>query len=201
MEIYGRAKCTRAHPHHGPRGRRQLCSRGVGCAMAPALIPVAELPGTLLLWRQPRLRPGGHEELEEHDLLALREAGVQAVLCLQEDQELRRLGEGLSQRATATEAAGMAFRSLPTPDFGEPEPEALREALRWLEHALRAGQTVLVHCRAGLGRSGTVAAALIIMRGSDPEEAMAIVRAHRPGAIESSSQEGLLRRLGRPGVT
>ena len=169
--------------------------------MPPAAIPVTGLPGTLLLWRQPRIRPGGHEELEEYDLLALRGAGVQAVLCLQEDQELRRLGEGLSQRAAATEAAGMAFRSLPTPDFGEPDPDALQEALRWLEHALGTGQRVLVHCRAGLGRSGTVAAALLIMRGMDPEVAMALVRAHRPGAIESSSQEGLLRRLRGPRVT
>lgn len=48
---------------------------------------------------------------------------------------------------------------------------------------------MLVHCRGGLGRAGTIAARLLVELGMQPTEAIAGVRAVRPGAIETSDQE------------
>jgi len=48
---------------------------------------------------------------------------------------------------------------------------------------------VMVHCRGGFGRTGTVAARLLVERGLDPAAAMALVRHTRPGSIETSEQE------------
>lgn len=48
---------------------------------------------------------------------------------------------------------------------------------------------MLVHCRGGLGRAGTVAAALLIELGETPREALRKVRAARPGAVETRGQE------------
>jgi ADP-ribosyl-[dinitrogen reductase] hydrolase len=58
---------------------------------------------------------------------------------------------------------------------------------------LRNGQDVLVHCRGGLGRAGTIAARLLIELGTDPVNAMAMVRKARPGAIETDTQEHFIR--------
>jgi protein-tyrosine phosphatase len=45
-----------------------------------------------------------------------------------------------------------------------------------------------VHCAAGLGRTGTFAAALLRSLGIAPDAAIALVRATRPGAIETPEQ-------------
>jgi len=67
-----------------------------------------------------------------------------------------------------------------------------REFARLIERILvaaRAGQTVVIHCRGGLGRSGTVAAACLVALGHQPADAIELVRSARPGAVESTSQE------------
>lgn len=58
-----------------------------------------------------------------------------------------------------------------------------------LRSILRNGSDVLVHCRGGLGRAGTIAARLLIELGMPPKTAIERVRAVRPGAIETRAQE------------
>ena len=92
----------------------------------------------------------------------------------------------------ACEQQGMEWYHLPIQDVNVPTPEFetawLYAGLRLREH-LRQGRHVLVHCRGGLGRSGTVAARLLAELGRVPEEAVDAVRAARPGAIETLQQE------------
>jgi len=52
-----------------------------------------------------------------------------------------------------------------------------------------AGERVLVHCRGGVGRAGTVAALMLVECGESPAIAIQRVRAARPGAIETAGQE------------
>ena len=74
-----------------------------------------------------------------------------------------------------------------TPDEGfERQWEVAGNELRML---LRSGRDVLVHCRGGLGRAGTIAARLLIELGMEPVTAIRQVRAVRPGAIETIEQE------------
>jgi len=64
----------------------------------------------------------------------------------------------------------------------------------------QGGATVAVHCRAGLGRSGLVAACLLVHLGASAETAISCVRAARPGAIETPEQEAFVARYaGRRG--
>ena len=54
---------------------------------------------------------------------------------------------------------------------------------------LKEGRRVLVHCRGGLGRAGTVSARMLVELGMAPAEAVLTVRQARPGAIETLQQE------------
>jgi ADP-ribosyl-[dinitrogen reductase] hydrolase len=103
-----------------------------------------------------------------------------------ETEELRllrveRLGEEVSQRK-------MVWFHLPIVDVSIPDQ---RFEQRWvvagqeLRAMLRRRLDVLVHCRGGLGRAGTIAARLLVELGMQPAKAIASVRAVRPGAIES----------------
>jgi hypothetical protein len=61
--------------------------------------------------------------------------------------------------------------------------------------ALRGGRDVLVHCRGGLGRAGTIGARLLIELGMEPVAAVEKVRSARPGAIQTRQQEDYALRL------
>lgn len=58
-----------------------------------------------------------------------------------------------------------------------------------LRMQLRGGARILIHCRGGLGRTGTIAARLLVELGAAPAEAIAAVRRARAGAIENAAQE------------
>lgn len=65
--------------------------------------------------------------------------------------------------------------------------------------ALLTGERLVVHCKGGLGRAGTIACLLLLDSGAvtGADEAMDRVRAVRPGAIETPEQEVFLRAWNR----
>lgn len=124
------------------------------------------------------------------DLGSVRAWGAQALVTLLEDHEfdllnVRELGE-------MAESAGLDWYHLPIPDMDAPGWQFER---RWLyagvrlRRFLRRGGKVVIHCRVGIGRSGTIAARLLIELGLPVAEAISLVRKARPGAIHTSEQE------------
>jgi hypothetical protein len=67
----------------------------------------------------------------------------------------------------------------PIPDMGTPPPAEARRILDHLAARVATGEITYMHCRAGIGRSGTVAALLLVERGSSPPEACAEVNRRR----------------------
>jgi len=89
--------------------------------------------------------------------------------------------------------AGLKTRWFPIPDFSVPKsPLGLVSLVQDLLVALRAGETVVVHCRGGLGRTGLVVACCLVALGSDPKTAIAEVRQAREHTIETPAQEDYL---------
>jgi ADP-ribosyl-[dinitrogen reductase] hydrolase len=133
------------------------------------------------------------------DVDALRGCKANVVVTLIEDHEFEMLKvEGLGD---AVRAAGMAWFHVPIVDRQAPDGRfvaAWREVGPELHRRLDAGQTVVVHCRGGLGRAGTVAARLLIERGYRPDGAVEMVRACRRGTVETRAQEDYLLALGSP---
>jgi len=62
-------------------------------------------------------------------------------------------------------AAGFEVRYLPVPDEEAPDLAELEKALGWLDERIYLGRKVLIHCRHGIGRTGTVLNAYLLRRG------------------------------------
>jgi ADP-ribosyl-[dinitrogen reductase] hydrolase len=142
--------------------------------------------------------PTGSPDVHARQLAAV---GAAVLVSLVEPGEAARLGLDLGRLARACAAHGTAFRHAPIADLAVPGADfeaAWADLGPRLAGELRHGRRLAIHCRAGLGRSGTVAARLLIELGLDPEQAVARVRVARPGAIETPAQERHLRAL-RPG--
>ena len=90
---------------------------------------------------------------------------------------------------------GLAYLHLPVPDFAPPSTAQVEEFLRFCDEQIREGRAVVVHCRAGMGRTGTMLACYLVHQGMDSEEAIRLVRARRPGSIETMSQEAAVHAL------
>ena len=89
----------------------------------------------------------------------------------------------------ALEEAGLHVEHFPIPDMGVPTPRAMQDFCnRVFEHVER-GQKALVHCRAGLGRTGTFLACYLVHGGEEAERAIVSVRLVNPRFIQSQVQE------------
>ncbi len=78
---------------------------------------------------------------------------------------------------------------LPVPNSDPPSQAQLDRGVAAITDALARGTRVAVHCGAGLGRSGTLLAAYFVTQTYSADEAIARVRAVRPGSIETLQQE------------
>lgn len=88
------------------------------------------------------------------------------------------------------------YTNMPIRDFCIPDDvfiSAWHDKLQGFRSVLLAGKMLGIHCMGGRGRSGTVAAMLLIDLGLNAEKAIIAVRAARPGAIETGEQEQFVR--------
>jgi protein-tyrosine phosphatase len=123
-------------------------------------------PGRLALSARPR---GG--DWLEGEMARWRQAGVDTVLSLLTSEEEDDLD--LAKEGREAEAQGMAFVSFPIADYQVPSSEVeLAKVLERLDADLSSGKNAVVHCRQGIGRTGLVAACLLLMRGWEPETAV-----------------------------
>lgn len=144
--------------------------------------------------KQPGALTGAWDRDLGLDVEAIADWGAVAVLTLVEPHELTALKvEGLGAEV---EARHMDWLHAPIRDVSTPDA---RFEMVWakigegLRDRLRAGFSILVHCKGGLGRAGMITARLLVELGVPAEEAIRRVRAARPGAIETTAQEAFVR--------
>ena len=124
------------------------------------------------------------------DLAVIRAWGASALVTLMEDHELVHLEVG--RLGEAVRSMGIDWYHLPIRDVSVPSnafETQWRTSGEELRERLLRGQSVVVHCRGGLGRTGLIAASLLIELGEVPVRALERVRAARPGAVETREQE------------
>ena len=140
--------------------------------------------------KQPYAVTGGWDRDLAADLAVIAAWNAAAVVTLLEDHEFDELG--IRALGAEVRRRHMEWRHLPIRDGDV--PGALFEQ-QWIvageeiRNLLRAGMKVLVHCKGGLGRAGTLAARLLVEFGHTPASAIATVRTARPGALETLDQE------------
>lgn len=125
---------------------------------------------------------------------ALARTGATTVVCLNHAEEL----EGRYPHYVDWLRANRDSRAIwfPVHDLHAPELQAASTVLDELVARIDRGEVLLVHCGAGIGRAGTMAAALLMRLGASMTDALSTVAAHRPMAgPEAGAQRDLLELL------
>lgn len=132
-------------------------------------------------------RPRGGDWLPD-DLADWKRAGIDGIVSLltpEEDRDLQ-----LNDERREAESQGLEFISFPIADRDVPVSEAkLAQLLERIDERLSSGKNVLVHCRQGIGRSGLVAACLLVKRGMSPGAAVETVSQARGVPVPETPQQ------------
>lgn len=136
--------------------------------------------GTLLLTPC----PGSLEVSLDQALRELKAAGATAVISLMTQPEMAK--HRVERMPTQCAAVGLEWFHLPVEDEGAPTDafvKAWPAVSARVHECLDAGNSVAVHCKGGSGRTGVVAAHILIERGVPANEAMGQIKVLRPNAF------------------
>ena len=131
--------------------------------------------------------PGTKETSVEDAVATLKDAGAQALITLMPDEELAKVGAESLPGSCA--AAGIQWFHLPVEDDHAPDERfatAFASQKPTLLSLLVQQGTLAIHCRGGSGRTGFMAAILLLESGMDREDMVRQVQGLRPHALKMS---------------
>jgi len=123
----------------------------------------------------------------EYDLKALQRVGITHLI-------------STTQKPVSTaklKPFGIKGKSFPIKDMGIPTLAQAIEVCEYIEQVISSSGVVAVHCRAGLGRTGTVLALYLIWKGKDALNALEKVRTIEPRWVQSEQQVNFLNDFSR----
>ncbi len=123
-------------------------------------------------------RPGTFARLRD-DLEFLKDHKISAIVSLTETPLERAF----------VEEFGFRYLHLPIADFTPPSVAQIDTFVDFVKTAERDNLATVVHCGAGMGRTGTMLACALVARGCSADEAIDRVRELRPHSIETMDQE------------
>ncbi|MBC8316663.1 MAG: dual specificity protein phosphatase family protein [Desulfobulbaceae bacterium] len=129
----------------------------------------------------------GHAPMSYAELDDIRSQGIDAIINL--------CGE-FCDLHEIEEKSGFEVYYIPIPDETAPDMAELEKGLDWLDEAIYLGKKVLVHCRHGIGRTGTLVTGYLIRRGLGLKMAEKKLKGTRSQA-SNYSQWRLLKKYGK----
>ncbi|MFV0257105.1 MAG: hypothetical protein ACK5PP_01470 [Acidimicrobiales bacterium] len=144
--------------------------------------------------RQGRLWLCGKHAVGPDPEALLARVGADAIVCLCQPHEIdHRYPVYAAWLAAEADHRAVWF---PTPDLSVRPLADTTTLVDDLVARLDRGRGLVVHCGAGIGRAGTMAVAILLAGGVPPDDALASVARHRPGAgPEAGSQTELVAEL------
>lgn len=129
--------------------------------------------------------PGTKDSSLVDSLATLKQAGASAVISLMPASELATNGaEDIGKQCQVQDMAWfhlpVADEQVPLEDFGQGWKASKQSILE----RLNAGQDIAIHCKGGSGRTGLIAARIMVEAGIPRADAIALVQALRPKAIQ-----------------
>ncbi|MGW8193688.1 MAG: protein-tyrosine phosphatase family protein [Desulforhopalus sp.] len=140
----------------------------------------------LLTWVTKNLAVG-HAPMSYADLDSIKKQGIDAIVNLCEE---------FSDLHILEENAGFEVFYLPITDEHAPQLVEMEKGLEWLDEAMYLGKKVLVHCKHGIGRTGTFVTAYLLRRGLGLRKAEKVLKKTRANPT-NFSQWWLLRKFGK----
>ncbi|MBE7446316.1 MAG: dual specificity protein phosphatase family protein [Planctomycetia bacterium] len=113
------------------------------------------------------------------DLEFLKDNGIEAIVSLTE----------LPLHKTLIEEFGFEYKHIPIADLTSPTQEQIEEFVTFVNNLTSSKKKIVVHCDAGIGRTGTMLACYLVNKGVSARNAITEVRKKRPGSIETMEQE------------
>ncbi len=115
-------------------------------------------------------RPRGNDWLED-EIINLKKEKVTVLVSLLESTEINELG--LSKEESLCKNHGVEYINFPIPDRDIPKSNQMTKSLvSKLMDRLNSGNTIVIHCRMGIGRSSIISALLLFQMGYKFEEAI-----------------------------
>ena len=117
----------------------------------------------------------------ETEIKWIKEQGIKSIVTIRE--------EPLDEDWTN----GINYLHVISNDMAVPEFDDLMNSVDFIHKRITNNEPVMVHCLAGLGRTGTILACYLIKyENMSADDAIQKVRVQRPGSIQSFSQEEII---------
>ncbi|WP_298064926.1 cyclin-dependent kinase inhibitor 3 family protein [uncultured Acinetobacter sp.] len=132
----------------------------------------------------------------EDALKTLHNAGTTALITLMPDAELAQ--NGVSSLPADCQTQGLEWFHLPVADESVPQNDFEE---RWAKHLPRilslldANSTIAIHCKGGSGRTGLIAARILMARGVPFQTAIELIQTLRPRAIRHPAHLAYLQKF------
>ena len=124
----------------------------------------------------------GMGQPQSGDIELLYEKGIRCIVSLTEwplDKE-------------AVLAVDMDYLHVPILDMQSPTLQDVIKTMDFVESRIQQNRLTVLHCGAGIGRTGTMLACYLVKRQYTPDDALARVRLERPGSVETLAQESIV---------
>nr|CCC95910.1 unnamed protein product [Trypanosoma congolense IL3000] len=180
----GGAKCKHENWEYARESGHDIAIEGLASSWVGADVIASQRPSTSLFKK--------HSLIEQ-----FKERGITGVLNLQEKGEHARCGPDGVYASTGYSYDGeedlmrfkISYYEFPWADMTAPKQDIVLRSVQVMDSHVKKSGKVLVHCHAGLGRTGLIIACYLVYAHRMPSaDVIAMVRERRPGAIQTSKQ-------------